>query len=59
MWKGLLKVLLCLLHGLEASFLGGSGAAGGVASAFHALEVMHTHYWAARAAEVAAQPTKS
>ncbi len=42
MWKGLLKVILCVIHGNEQSFAAGTG---GVASAFKALEVLHTHYW--------------
>ena len=43
-WKGLLKILTAIVHGLEAS----TTATGGnmsTASAFRALEMAHTHYW--------------
>ena len=43
MWKGLLKVILAIVHGLEVSVA--NSCIGGVASAFHALEIAHTHYW--------------
>ena len=43
MWKGILKIILAVIHGLEVTV--GNSSAGGVASAFHALEIAHTHYW--------------
>ncbi|XP_050426755.1 MAP kinase-activating death domain protein isoform X2 [Adelges cooleyi] len=42
-WKGMLKALLAIVHGLEVSFANQSG--GGLASAFQVLEIAHTHYW--------------
>ena len=47
-WKGILKVLLAIAHGLEYSATtvpGKSNHSRGVASAFHTLEMAHTHYW--------------
>ncbi|XP_025203393.1 MAP kinase-activating death domain protein-like isoform X3 [Melanaphis sacchari] len=43
-WKGMLKALLAIIHGLEVSFNNQCG--GGLASAFQVLEIAHTHYWA-------------
>ncbi|XP_060847508.1 MAP kinase-activating death domain protein isoform X3 [Rhopalosiphum padi] len=43
-WKGMLKALLAIIHGLEVSF--GNQCGGGLASAFQVLEIAHTHYWA-------------
>ncbi|KAL4104662.1 hypothetical protein QTP88_019944 [Uroleucon formosanum] len=43
-WKGMLKALLAIIHGLEVSFSNQCG--GGLASAFQVLEIAHTHYWA-------------
>ncbi|XP_050064071.1 MAP kinase-activating death domain protein isoform X5 [Aphis gossypii] len=43
-WKGMLKALLAIIHGLEVSF--GNQSGGGLASAFQVLEIAHTHYWA-------------
>lgn len=43
-WKGILKALLAIIHGLEVSFNNQCG--GGLASAFQVLEIAHTHYWA-------------
>ena len=54
-WKGLLKVLLAIVHGLEVT--AGSGhlsATLGTASGFRALEVAHTHYWSREEANEAA-----
>ncbi|XP_025417158.1 MAP kinase-activating death domain protein isoform X2 [Sipha flava] len=42
-WKGMLKALLAIIHGLEVSFSNQCG--GGLASAFQVLEIAHTHYW--------------
>ncbi len=56
-WKGMLKVLLAVVHGLEFSATSNinnnsSNSANsskkankGLASAFGALEIAHTHYW--------------
>ena len=44
MWKGLLKILTAIVHGLEASVAATSGNMC-TASAFRALEMAHTHYW--------------
>ena len=43
-WKGLLKILTAIVHGLEVS---ASATVGNLctASAFRALEMAHTHYW--------------
>lgn len=43
-WKGMLKALLAIIHGLEVSFANQCG--GGLSSAFQVLEIAHTHYWA-------------
>ncbi len=55
MWKGVLKVLLAVVHGIEhsatAPYTGSSSSSSskksvrGLASAFGALELAHTHYW--------------
>jgi hypothetical protein len=42
-WKGMLKMLLAVVHGLEVTF--SNFGLGGMASAFQMLEVAHTHYW--------------
>ena len=44
MWKGLLKILTAIVHGLGASLAATSGNMC-TASAFRALEMAHTHYW--------------
>ena len=44
MWKGLLKILTAIVHGLETSKAATSGNLC-TASAFRALEMAHTHYW--------------
>lgn len=43
MWKGVLKVVQAIVHGLEVTF--GNYGLGGMASAFQLHEVAHTHYW--------------
>ena len=43
-YKGVLKVVLCILHGLEVS-LANLGNSQGLASAYHMLELSHTHCW--------------
>ncbi|XP_060532384.1 MAP kinase-activating death domain protein isoform X2 [Cylas formicarius] len=42
-WKGMLKVLQAIVHGLEVTY--GNYGLGGMASAFQLQEVAHTHYW--------------
>ena len=47
-WKGVLRLLTAVIHGLESSFTYGYGANStqtGLASAFQLLELIHTHYW--------------
>ena len=46
-WKGLLRLITALIHGLEysLSFGYGSNISVGIASAFQLLELVHTHYW--------------
>ena len=48
-WKGVLRLITAVIHGLEVS-QSGSGASqvslsSGLASAFQLLELIHTHYW--------------
>lgn len=43
-WKGLLKIVLAIVHGLEVSV--SNSSVGGLTSAFHVLAIAHTHYWA-------------
>ena len=43
MYKGILKVLLAIVTGLEIS-VSNSGL-GGLSSAFRLLEISHTHFW--------------
>ena len=42
-WKGMLKMLQAVTHGLEQTCL--NFGLGGMASAFQVLEIAHTHYW--------------
>jgi hypothetical protein len=42
-WKGMLKMLQAVTHGLEQTYL--NFGLGGMASAFQVLEIAHTHYW--------------
>ncbi|KAF5297273.1 hypothetical protein FQA39_LY12112 [Lamprigera yunnana] len=42
-WKGILKVLLAVVHGLEHTY--SNYGLGGMASAFQLQEIAHTHYW--------------
>ena len=42
-YKGMLKVLLTIVHGLEISI--SNYGVGGLSSAFHLLEISHTHFW--------------
>ena len=44
-WKGMLKLLLAMINGLEQSYLHHTTSTG-MASAFFILEIAHTHYWA-------------
>ncbi|XP_015787320.1 MAP kinase-activating death domain protein isoform X2 [Tetranychus urticae] len=43
-WKGMLKLIGAMIHGLEQSYM--HNGLGGMASAFSVLEIAHTHYWA-------------
>ena len=42
-YKGILKVLLTIIYGLEVSVA--NAGLGGLASAFRVLEISHTHFW--------------
>ncbi|XP_050299594.1 MAP kinase-activating death domain protein isoform X2 [Anthonomus grandis grandis] len=42
-WKGMLKVLQAIQHGLEVTF--SNYGLGGMASVFQMQEIAHTHYW--------------
>ena len=42
-WKGMLKVLQAVVHGLEVTY--SNYGLGGMASAFQLHEIAHTHYW--------------
>nr|CAI5837230.1 unnamed protein product [Callosobruchus analis] len=48
-WKGMLKILQAIVHGLEMTY--GNYGLGGMASAFQLCEVAHTHYWSKEIAE--------
>ncbi|XP_022245653.1 MAP kinase-activating death domain protein-like isoform X2 [Limulus polyphemus] len=43
-WKGMIKLLLAVVSGLEYTYA--NNGLGGMASALQALEIAHTHYWA-------------
>ncbi|XP_065159593.1 MAP kinase-activating death domain protein isoform X6 [Atheta coriaria] len=42
-WKGMLKALQAVTHGLEVTY--SNYGLGGMASAFQLQEISHTHYW--------------
>ncbi|KAH1027277.1 hypothetical protein HUJ05_000819 [Dendroctonus ponderosae] len=42
-WKGMLKVLQAVQHGLELTY--GNFGQGGLASVFQMHQIAHTHYW--------------
>lgn len=42
-WKGMLKVLQAVVHGLEHTY--SNFGLGGMASVFQLAEMAHTHYW--------------
>ncbi|XP_045489111.1 MAP kinase-activating death domain protein isoform X2 [Pieris rapae] len=42
-WKGMLKVLQAVIHGLEFTY--SNFGLGGMASVFQLTEMAHTHYW--------------
>merc|ERR1719228_3266675 len=48
-YKGMLKVLLAILHGLDISL--SNFGVGGMASAFQVMEISHTHFWSRDLAE--------
>lgn len=48
-WKGMLKCLQSVTHGLEQTFV--NHGLGGMASVFHVMEIAHTHYWSKDLAE--------
>nr|CAH7754231.1 unnamed protein product [Callosobruchus chinensis] len=56
-WKGMLKVLQAIVHGLEMTY--GNYGLGGMASAFQLCEVAHTHYWSKEIAEYGPEITHS
>ncbi|KAF5295593.1 hypothetical protein FQR65_LT10396 [Abscondita terminalis] len=51
-WKGILKVLLAVVHGLEHTY--SNYGLGGMASAFQLQEIAHTHYWSKELTDSAA-----
>jgi hypothetical protein len=42
-WKGVLRLATAVIHGLELAVT--TSTVGGMASAFHLLEIAHTHFW--------------
>ncbi|KAG8235675.1 hypothetical protein J437_LFUL015733 [Ladona fulva] len=42
-WKGMLKALQAIVHGLEVTYT--NFGLGGMASVFQVLEIAHTHFW--------------
>ncbi|XP_049825557.1 MAP kinase-activating death domain protein isoform X1 [Aethina tumida] len=56
-WKGMLKVLQAIVHGLEVTF--GNYGLGGMASAFQLHEIAHTHYWSKELADYNTDITSS
>ena len=42
-FRGMSKLLLAIIHGLEQTYA--NNGLGGMASAFQLLEIAHTHYW--------------
>ncbi|KAI4462781.1 hypothetical protein MML48_4g00015086 [Holotrichia oblita] len=54
-WKGMLKVLLAVVHGLEVTY--GNFGLGGMASAFQLNEIAHTHYWTKDLSELSGTET--
>lgn len=42
-WKGMLKCLHAIAHGLEATY--SNFGLGGMASVFQMMEIAHTHFW--------------
>ncbi|XP_050672474.1 MAP kinase-activating death domain protein isoform X2 [Leptidea sinapis] len=49
-WKGMLKVLQAVVHGLEHTY--SNFGLGGMASVFQLAEMAHTHYWSKELAAV-------
>ena len=54
-WRGMLKLLLAVVSGLEHTY--SEHGLGGMASAFQVLEIAHTHYWSRELREPAALAT--
>ncbi|XP_043219578.1 MAP kinase-activating death domain protein-like isoform X3 [Amphibalanus amphitrite] len=54
-WRGMLKLLLAVVSGLEHTY--SEHGLGGMASAFQVLEIAHTHYWSREVREPAALAT--
>lgn len=50
-WKGMLKCLLAVAHGLDVTFA--NYGLGGMASVFQLMEIAHTHFWSKDLAEAA------
>ncbi|XP_031627569.1 MAP kinase-activating death domain protein isoform X3 [Contarinia nasturtii] len=48
-WRGMLKCLQALSHGLEVTYA--NFGLGGMASVFQVMEIAHTHYWSKDLAE--------
>ncbi|XP_018576848.1 MAP kinase-activating death domain protein isoform X6 [Anoplophora glabripennis] len=56
-WKGMLKVIQAVVHGLEVTY--SNYGLGGMASAFQLCEIAHTHYWTKDLSEYGADLTHS
>ncbi|XP_018911979.1 MAP kinase-activating death domain protein isoform X1 [Bemisia tabaci] len=54
-WKGMIKILQYIIHGLEVTY--SNYGLGGMASAFQVLEIAHTHFWTKDMAEAASVGT--
>ncbi|RZC37304.1 MAP kinase-activating death domain protein [Asbolus verrucosus] len=56
-WKGMLKVLQAVVHGLEVTY--GNYGLGGMASAFQLHEIAHTHFWTKELIDLSTDLTQS
>lgn len=48
-WKGMLKCLQAVAHGLEQTYV--NQGSGGMASVFQMMEIAHTHFWSKELAD--------
>lgn len=56
-WRGMLKCVLAIAHGLEATYA--NFGLGGMASVFQLMEIAHTHFWTKDLVEGADQMSTS